>query len=71
MTHNLESYEPTFTRTPEDYRPFIGPVRVEQLKRLAGACEGKSWVSVNSTLEGGGRGGEASQRCTAGPRAGH
>ena len=54
MTHNLESYEPTFTRTAEDYRPFIGSARVEQLKRVAGACEGKSWVSVNSTLQGGG-----------------
>ena len=54
MTHNLESYEPSFTRTADDYRPFIGSVRVEQLKRLAGACEGRSWVSVNSTLQGGG-----------------
>ena len=54
MTHNLESYQPTFTRTAEDYGSFIGSVRVERLKRLAGACEGKSWVSVNSTFEGGG-----------------
>ena len=54
MTHNLESYEPSVTRTAEDYLPFIGPARVEQLKRLAGSCEGKSWVSVSSTLQGGG-----------------
>jgi len=50
----LEEYEPRFTLTPEDYEPYIGRKRVEELKRIAGPIEGKKWVNVNSTLVGGG-----------------
>lgn len=39
---------------PEAYLEFIGPDRVEHLKRLAAPLEGKGWANVNSTLVGGG-----------------
>jgi len=50
----LEEYEPGFTLKAEDYEIYIGPERVEELKRLAEPLEGKGWGNVNSTLMGGG-----------------
>ena len=50
----LEEYEPDFTLKAEDYEIYIGPERVEELKRLAEPLEGKGWGNVNSTLMGGG-----------------
>jgi trehalose synthase len=38
----------------EEYEPYIGRGRVEDLRRLAASIEGKQWVNVNSTLRGGG-----------------
>ena len=50
----LEEYHPKFSLTPEDFEPYIGPKRVEELRRLAEPLEGKGWASVNSTFMGGG-----------------
>ena len=50
----LEEYEPDFTLEAKDYKTFIGPKRVEELKYLAEPLEGKGWGNVNSTLMGGG-----------------
>jgi len=38
----------------EDYSPYIGQEGVESLRRLAGLLEGKKWINVNSTFNGGG-----------------
>ncbi len=50
----LRQYEPEFTVSPDDYAPYIGAERVEDLKRLADPLQDKGWASVNSTLIGGG-----------------
>lgn len=50
----LEKYDPDFTVNPEIYLPYIGTVRLEQLKKLAAPIEGRRWANVNSTLFGGG-----------------
>jgi trehalose synthase len=50
----LEEFEPQFTLAPEEYAPFVGEAKIEELKRLAGPVEGKGWANVNSTLIGGG-----------------
>jgi trehalose synthase len=51
---SLEEYIPNFTIKPEDYAPFIGIERVNELKCLAEPVEGKGWANINSTLVGGG-----------------
>jgi len=50
----LEEFEPDSTVTPEEYEPYIGRERVDNLKRLAEPIVEKGWVNVNSTLIGGG-----------------
>ena len=52
--HLLEEYKPDFTIGIEEYEPYIGRERVDELKRLAEPLEGKGWANVNSTLMGGG-----------------
>lgn len=54
VLHFLEEYEPDFERKPEDYEPYIGRERVDDLKRLAEPLVGKGWANVNSTFIGGG-----------------
>ncbi|MDY7031696.1 MAG: glycosyltransferase [Thermodesulfobacteriota bacterium] len=53
-TTQLEEYKPDYNVKPEDYTPYIGEKRVEELKSLAEPLEGKGWANVNSTLMGGG-----------------
>ncbi len=50
----LETFQPTVIYSPEEYTPFIGRDRVEELKQLAAPLEGMGWTNVNSTLIGGG-----------------
>ena len=50
----LTDYVPEFQVRPEDFTPYIGLERVEELKRLAAPLEEKGWANVNSTLIGGG-----------------
>ena len=50
----LTEYVPEFQVRPEDFTPYIGLERVEELKRLAAPLEEKGWANVNSTLIGGG-----------------
>lgn len=50
----LESFSTDKTLNPDDYIPYIGKDRVEQLKQLGGRLEGLGWTNVNSTLIGGG-----------------
>ncbi len=50
----LEEYHPKISFTPEDFEPYVGAKKIEELKRLAGPLEGKGWASVNSTFMGGG-----------------
>jgi len=51
---NLDEFNPKLTTSPDDYIPYIGKKRVENLKDLAGPLEGKEWSNINSTLLGGG-----------------
>jgi len=50
----LEEYQPEATLTIDEYEPYIGQERVDALKRLAGAVEGRGWANINSTFVGGG-----------------
>ena len=50
----LKRYETKCRVIPEDYEPYIGSKRVEELKVLAKPLEGKGWANVNSTFQGGG-----------------
>src|SRR5919108_2198641 len=50
----LLEYECCSVRHPAEYTPYIGAVRVEALKRLAGPVAGRRWVHINGTLQGGG-----------------
>jgi trehalose synthase len=50
----LKEYRPDVTVAPEDYAPFIGEKKVDELKRLAEPVRDKAWANVNSTLVGGG-----------------
>jgi len=45
----MEEFEPDATVTPEEYEPYIGRERVDNLKRLAEPIVEKGWVNVNST----------------------
>ena len=38
----------------EKYMLIIGAREVEEIKRLSGLLQGKTWCHVNSTFEGGG-----------------
>ncbi|RMF88573.1 MAG: glycosyltransferase [Nitrospinota bacterium] len=51
---SLEMYEPTLTIGVEEYEPYVGASRVEELKRLAAPLQGKRWANISSTLVGGG-----------------
>ncbi len=50
----LEKYEPKHEVHIDDYEPFIGKEKVEELKTLAKPVEGRGWTNLNSTLIGGG-----------------
>ncbi len=50
----LETFEPDTITTIDDYVPFIGDARAEELKKLAAPLEGRAWANINSTLIGGG-----------------
>ena len=50
----LEEYQPEATLTIDEYEPYIGQERVDTLKHLAGAVEGRGWANINSTFVGGG-----------------
>lgn len=52
--HLLEEYEPPSGLDPEEYVPYVGRERVDDLKRLAEPLVGKGWANVNSTFIGGG-----------------
>lgn len=51
---SLDEFHPDVTISPDEYEPYIGHQRVEELKRLAAPLVGKSWANVNSTFTGGG-----------------
>ena len=53
-THPLESFHPDRLIPIEEYEPFIGKDRVEEMKRLVEPVVGKGWTNLNSTLIGGG-----------------
>ena len=61
----LEQYEPERTLSNEEYLPFIGTDKVEELKRLAEPLDGASWAHVNSTFQGGGCGRDAEEHRSA------
>ena len=50
----LSEYVPEYIIKPEDYIPFIGKKRLEELKKMSLPLRGKGWVNVNSTSIGGG-----------------
>jgi len=50
----LEEFQPERGIDIDDYEPFIGCERVEEIRRLASPLEGRSWANVNSTFMGGG-----------------
>ena len=50
----LEEFQPETTLTINEYEPYIGQERVNALKQLATAVEGKGWANINSTFVGGG-----------------
>lgn len=50
----LDQYQSTFIRNPDEYISYIGKNKIEELKRLSGPLEGKKWANVNSTFVGGG-----------------
>ena len=50
----LDEFHPNVTISPDEYEPYIGHQRVEDLKRLAAPLAGRSWANVNSTFVGGG-----------------
>ncbi|MBN1291179.1 MAG: glycosyltransferase [Candidatus Latescibacteria bacterium] len=50
----LTEYIPDYKIKPEDYIPFIGKKRLDELKKLTLPLRGKGWVNVNSTSVGGG-----------------
>jgi trehalose synthase len=50
----LGEFDPSLSVPMEEYEPYIGRGRVEDLRRLAGSLQGKRWINVNSTLRGGG-----------------
>ena len=50
----LEEYQPEATLTIDEYEPYIRQERVDALKHLAGAVEGRGWANINSTFTGGG-----------------
>ncbi|MFW6178356.1 MAG: glycosyltransferase [Desulfohalobiaceae bacterium] len=51
---NLEKFQARDIYQAEDFEPFLGKERVQELKKLAAPLEGKGWTNVNSTLIGGG-----------------
>lgn len=54
LNEPLESYKPDFELRIEDYEPYIGKKKIEEIKYLASSVEGKGWTNLNSTLIGGG-----------------
>ena len=50
----FQEFQPDVESRAEDYTPYIGQKAVEELKRLAGQVEGRTWANVNSTMVGGG-----------------
>ena len=53
-TTSLDQFVPEKTLSMENYLPFIGSDRLDEIRRLAGSLEGASWTYVNSTFQGGG-----------------
>lgn len=54
ISTSLEKFEAKKIYQADDFQPFLGQKRVEELKQLAAPLEGKGWTNVNSTLIGGG-----------------
>ncbi len=54
INRQLETFQIDRIVAPEEYTPYIGAERVEELKKLADPIEGKGWTNLNSTLMGGG-----------------
>lgn len=50
----LEEYQPTRQSELEEYEPYVGRLKLEEIKRLAEPLLGRGWVNVNSTFVGGG-----------------
>ncbi len=50
----LTVFDRNFVMSPDDYLPFIGKKRLEELKKIADTVRSRYWTNVNSTLEGGG-----------------
>ena len=50
----LEQFDPALTLDVQDYEPYVGQERIDQIKKLAEGVEGKGWANVNSTFMGGG-----------------
>lgn len=53
-TTTLQEHHPEGTLHLEDYEPYIGSQRVEEIRSLAEPLAGESWSNVNSTYLGGG-----------------
>lgn len=50
----LQAFTPERIYHPEEFTPYIGKKKVEELQRIAAPLEGAGWTNVNSTLIGGG-----------------
>lgn len=50
----MEEFIPEITLSIDDYRPFIGQDKIDELKRLAEPLAERGWANVNSTASGGG-----------------
>lgn len=50
----LEEFEPQNNLSLDDYAEFIGPDKLDQLRRLAAPLQDKGWSNLNSTAFGGG-----------------
>ena len=51
---SLDEYQSRTLVRPEQYEPFVGAERIDELKRLAEPLTGKGWANINSTFSGGG-----------------
>lgn len=50
----LDIFDRNLVKAPDDYAPFIGTQRLEELRKLADTVSSRYWTNVNSTMQGGG-----------------
>jgi trehalose synthase len=51
---SLDIFDRNLVKAPDDYAPFIGTRRLEELRKLADTVSSRYWTNVNSTMQGGG-----------------